>query len=441
MSGVARIVARHTQPLRGAAADFDPLIERARDARIVLLGEASHGTAEFYAARAAITRRLIGELGFSAVAVEGDWPDAARVNRFVRGLGADADAHAALGDFRRFPLWMWRNHEVAGFANWLREHNERRPLPERVGFYGLDMYSLYASIAAVIAYLEQVDPEAAEEARRRYACLDHVGGEAQYYGFAASRGLRPACEEEVVAQLTELLRGAPCYAAQDGPLAADAQFEAEQNARLVRSAELYYRAMYEGGVNTWNLRDRHMAETLEALCAHLDREGAAARVVVWAHNSHLGDASTTDMAARGEWNLGQLARERWGKETLLVGFTTYEGEVTAASEWDGPHRRRRVRPGLDGSIEALCHAAGEPRFLLDLARPELAEALREPRLERAIGVIYLPRTERASHYFRCRVAEQFDMLLHYDRTRALEPLDAVSEWERVPVAETYPFGV
>jgi len=425
------------QPLSGAAGDYDGLLELIGNADVALIGEASHGTHEFYRERALITRRLIEEKGFRAVAVEADWPDAYRVNRYVRGAPEDADAEEALRGFRRFPTWMWRNAEVLDFVGWLRARNDRCAAEDAVGFYGLDLYSLYASIAEVIAYLERIDPPAAQRARERYACFEHFGGE-QSYGRAVSLGVSESCRRGVVAQLTELQRSADGYLRRDGIAAEDEQFYAEQNARLVASAEEYYRSMFGEVASSWNLRDRHMADTLARLRAHLSRHGSPGRIVVWEHNSHVGDARLTEMGARGELNVGQLARERWPDDVALVGFTTYSGTVTAASGWDAPAERKRVRPALPESYEALFHQTGTPRFLVDLLNGPTAETLRRPRLERAIGVIYRPETERASHYFSARLAGQFDAVVHIDETRAVEPLERTSGWELGEPPETYP---
>ncbi|HWQ11284.1 MAG TPA: erythromycin esterase family protein [Roseiflexaceae bacterium] len=430
-------------PLEGAAHDYDPLIEQIGAARLVLLGEASHGTHEFYRERAEITKRLIEEHGFTAVAVEADWPDAYRVNRYVRGLSDDAFAIDALADFRRFPTWMWRNTVVVEFVEWLRAYNDALgPGGTKVGFYGLDLYSLHASMEAVLRYLEMVDPAAATQARARYACFDHFGEDAQIYGFLAGTGLARSCEREVVSQLLELQRHATEYLRRDGRLAEDELFYAEQNARLVKNAEAYYRSMFLAEVSSWNLRDRHMAETLDALIAHLSRQGERAKVAVWAHNSHLGDARATQMGQRGELNVGQLVRQRYGRDAVLIGFTTHHGSVTAASDWGAPAERKRVRPALAGSYEALFHESGLPRFLLTLRDGGAAAAgLHDPMLERAIGVIYRPETERQSHYFWARLADQFDAVLHFDETQAVEPLERSAEWEAGEVPETFPFAV
>jgi erythromycin esterase-like protein/adenine/guanine phosphoribosyltransferase-like PRPP-binding protein len=436
------LIRRRAIPITGAPADYDALLHGIGEARIVLLGEATHGTHDFYRERAVITKRLIAEKGFAAVAVEADWPDAYRVNRYVRGTGADADAVDALGDFRRFPAWMWRNADVLDFLGWLRAHNDAMPAGERAGFYGLDLYSLHTSMQAVLAYLGKVDPPAAERARDRYACFDRFGDEMRRYAYATNDDLNASCEREVVTQLVDLRRRAADYASRDGRIAPDDFFFAEQNAKLVQHAEAYYRTMLGGHVESWNLRDRHMAGALDDLLAFLARTRPGARVVVWAHNSHLGDARATQMGERGELNVGQLARERFGSAAVLVGFTTHTGTVTAASEWDGPAERKHVRPSLAGSYEHLFHDAGVPRFMLPLrSDPDLASACAAARLERAIGVMYLPATERQSHYFRAHLTDQFDYVLHFDLTRAVEPLERTSMWDAGEIAETFPSGL
>jgi erythromycin esterase-like protein len=424
------------KPLSGATRDLDPLLELIGDAHFVLIGEASHGTHEFYSLRAKITKRLIAEKGFNAVAVEADWPDAYRVNRFVRNTSDDVDAVDALNDFKRFPTWMWRNADVLDFVGWLREHNDAHP--RKAGFYGVDLYSLYSSMEAVVEYLDKVDPEAARRARYRYACFEHAGEDPQSYGYAATFGLTPTCENEVVSQLVEMRRKYAEYAQRDGHIPPDEAFFAEQNARLVLNAERYYRSMFAGRVSSWNLRDQHMAETIETLAEHVRRGGKEPRIVVWEHNSHLGDARATEMGRQGELNVGQLIRERHGDDARLIGFTTYHGTVTAASEWDGPAERKRVRPGLPGSYEALLHEVGAPDFILPLRGNDAARALEEPRLERAIGVIYLPATERMSHYFGASLPRQFDAVIHIDETRAVEPLERFEREHTREVPETYP---
>ena len=432
------------QPLTGASTDYDPLLDLVGDARFVLLGEASHGTHEFYRARCEITKRLIQDKGFTAVAAEADWPDAHRVNCYVRGTGADQTANEALNAFQRFPTWMWRNADVLDFVGWLRAHNDQfRGYPHQVGFYGLDLYSLYGSIQAVLGYLDRVDVEAAKRARYRYGCLEDYGEDSQAYGYAAGFDLSASCEQQVVQQLLELQQKAVEYARRDGRVAEDELFFAEQNARVVKNAEEYYRTMFRGRVSSWNLRDQHMADTLDALAAHLSRQGRPAKVVVWAHNSHLGDARATEVGEQGEWNVGQLARERYGQDAVLVGFSTHDGSVTAASNWDEPPQRKRVRPALPDSYEALFHAVGIPDFLLTLRRgsERLVQPLRQRRLERAIGVIYRPETERISHYVYARLPDQFDAVVHFDQTRAVEPLERTAGWERGDAPETYPVAV
>ncbi len=430
------------QVLNGDARDYDALINAIGDARLVLIGEATHGTHEFYQERAVITDRLITEKGFSAVAVEADWPDAYRVNRYVRGMSDDRDSVEALGDFGRFPTWMWRNTDVVDFVSWLRAHNDTQPPERRAGFYGLDLYSLRTSMEAVLKYLAKVDPQGAARARQRYACFDQFREEPQAYGYATEFGLSPTCEREVIAELVELQRKRAEYASRDGRVARDEFFYAEQNARLVKNAEQYYRSMFRSRDESWNLRDRHMADTLTALIEFVRAEGLPPRVVVWAHNSHLGDARATEMGDRGELNVGQLVRERFGTDAVLIGQTTHTGTVTAASEWDHPAERKIVRPSMTGSHERLLHDTGIARMLLPLRDDVvLASALATARLERAIGVIYLPRTERNSHYFVARLPNQFDFVLHVDDTTALEPLERTAGWETGEPAETFPTGL
>ncbi len=439
-SAVLDTVRLDARPLTGDRHDYDALLARVGDARIVLLGEASHGTHEFYRERARITQRLVTELGFTAVAIEGDWPDADRVNRYVRGAGEDADAEEALRGFRRFPTWMWRNADVLDFVGWLRAHNDGLGHgAEKVGFYGLDLYSLGASMEAVINYLDAEDPEAAKRARARYECLQPYSRESSGYGQAVLLGVSEPCRRRVLEELVELRRSAGEYLLRDGSAAEDEYFVAEQNASVVANAEEYYRTMFGAGATSWNLRDRHMADTLDQLMVHLDRRGATSRVVVWEHNSHIGDARATEMAGRGELNIGQLMRERHARDVVLVGFTTYTGTVTAASDWGAPAERKRVLPALADSYEALLHEAAIPALLLcPLGTSRAGRALQEPRLERAIGVIYRPQTERQSHWFAASAGRQFDALVHVDVTRAVEPLERTQTWELGEPPETYP---
>ncbi len=420
----------------------DEILALVGDANFVLIGEASHGTHEFYKYRAEITKRLIVEKSFAAIAVEADFPDAYRVNRFVRGIGSDETAEESLGDFQKFPLWMWRNAVVLEFVEWLRDFNaEIAPPNRKIGFYGLDLYSLHASMNAVLTYLDKVDPDAARRARFRYSCFDQFGENPQAYGYAASFDLSNACESEAVSQLVDLRKRAAEYANRDGFLAREAFFFAEQNARLVKNAEEYYRQMFRGRVSSWNLRDRHMAETLQTIAVHLETENGAAKIVVWAHNSHLGDARATEMGERGEWNVGQLVREKYGDQAVNIGFTTNTGTVTATFDWDEPARLKRVRPAIKDSYEKLFHETEIPNFFLNMRDAEIKKALSEPLLTRAIGVIYRPETERVSHYFAARLAEQFDGVIHFDETVAVEPLGKTSGWTREDLPETFPTGM
>ncbi len=431
-------------PLTGHAAGYDALLDAMGDARVVCIGEATHGTHEFYRERAAITRRLIEEKGFTIVAAEADWPDAYEVNRYVRGVSDAASADQALAGFERFPTWMWRNTVVVEFVEWLKRHNAALPAGRaQAGFYGLDLYSLFTSIEAVLRYLEDVDPEAAARARWRYACFDHYGEDSQAYGYAATFGLTESCERHAIEQLVELRRNAGELAQRDGRIPEDEYFYAEQNARLVANAEEYYRTMFGGRVSSWNLRDRHMADTVDALLTHFDRKsGKRTRIAIWEHNSHVGDARATQMGEQGEWNVGQLMRERYGGDAFLLGFSTDHGTVTAASDWDAPAERKRVRPALEGSYEQTFHGIEIPNFyVLPTGDEAAAEALRPPQLERAIGVIYLPRTERVSHYFEASLARQFDAVIHFDETSALEPLERSAKWQEGEPPEAYPFGI
>lgn len=435
-------LSRLARPVTGVMEDYDSLLELIGNRRIVLIGEASHGTHEFYRERARITRRLIDERGFNAVAIEGDWPDTYRVNRYVMGLSDDRDADEALGNFRRFPTWMWRNRDVLSFVQWLRARNDAQAIAAtKARFYGLDLYSLQASIEAVVDYLERVDPEGAHRARQRYSCFDHVGADGQVYGYALAKGAADPCEKEVVTQLLELRERSDTYLRRDGLAAEDEQFCAEQNALLVHDAEEYYRQMYRASVSSWNLRDSHMAATLDALIAHLDSQATPAKVVVWAHNSHVGDARATAMGERGELNIGQLARERYGDDAVLIGFSTYAGRVTAASDWGGPTERKHVRPARRDSHESMLHAVSLSEFWVPTADLASDEVLARPRLERAIGVIYRPQTELQSHYFEADLLHQFDAVIHLDHTRALEPLELTSLWDQGEPPETFPTGL
>jgi erythromycin esterase-like protein len=408
--------------LTGAEDDYDPLLELIGDARFVLLGESTHGTEEFYHERAIITRRLIKERGFTAVAIEGDWPDAYRVNRYVCNSTEDTDAKQALSGFERFPTWMWRNTETVDFINWLRTYNDDLlSATPKVGFYGLDLYSMFTSIEEVLKYIKEVDPGALDMAKAHYACFDHFSKNSQFYGYAVSLGgMSESCEGAVVAQLLDLHKQRDKYLAHDGAEASDAFFYAQQNARLVKNAEQYYRNMFNNRVSSWNMRDRHMTEMLENLAHHLsEKSNQLAKIVVWAHNSHLGD-----------------------KQVALVGFTTHHGYVTAASSWDGVSERKRIRPALHGSYEDIFHKIHQARFMLPIRESDqLKKALSEDRLERAIGVIYAPETERQSHYFYANISQQFDAIIHIDETNALKPLELTTHWIGGEAPETYPVGI
>ena len=430
---VPQMIAEAAEPLP----DFDDpafgrLFDRFADRRVVLLGEASHGTAEFYRARAAITRHLVQHHGFTIVAVEADWPDAAAVDRYIRHRDGRADAEPP---FQRFPTWMWRNTEITAFVEWMRRHYATVAQPDRrAGFHGLDIYNMSGSIAAVLEYLDKVDPAAARIARERYGCLTPWQNEPATYGRAVLGGGHAKCEDAVVAQLRELLQRRLDYAAGDGESFRDAA----QNARLVAAAERYYRVMYYGGAASWNLRDSHMFETLGHL---LEARGPEAKAVVWAHNSHIGDARFTDMGqTRGELNIGQLCRESYGDKVALIGFGTHSGTVAAATDWDGDIEVMRVRPSHRESYERLCHDAGVPHFLLDLHGDQaLRSRLLEARLERFIGVIYRPETELASHYAAASLPQQFDAWVWLDETSAVVPLGPEHAQSGAP--ETWPFGL
>ncbi len=413
------------------AANFTALIDRIGTTRVVLIGEASHGTSEFYRLRAAITQRLIQEKGFQIVAAEADWPDAARIDHYVRHRETAASDWSA---FARFPTWMWRNTEVRDFVDWLHQYNKSLPTKNRTGFYGLDLYSLYISARAVINFLEDVDPALADVARWRYACLSPWEADPAAYGYAALTGEYHNCEKEVAQILKELFEKRQTYSHKDG-----ARFlDAAQNATLVANAERYYRVMYYGSRASWNLRDSHMFDTLKHV---MEAHGPDSKAVVWAHNSHIGDASATEMSARGEYNIGQLCRQAFGDDSYRIGFGTDHGTVAAASNWDGPMEIKTVRPSIPQSYERLFHETEQPGLILPLKYNQNLEVigeLAERRLERAIGVIYRPETEVASHYFEAELPRQFDEYIWVDRSSAVTPL-TTAELRGVP--DTYPFGI
>ena len=415
-------------PLTDSDDAYSSLLDKIGDARFVMIGEASHGTHEFYQRRIEITKQLILKKGFMAIAIEGDWPDAHRVHRYLQGNGNSSNAESALADFKRFPTWMWRNETILPFLKWLRLHNDALPaLSPKIGFYGLDLYSMNSSMQAVINYLLKVDKDAAEQAKNRYACFDHLNVDPQMYGYLTSTNVKKSCVDEVIEQLRELQHRAFKYIHNDGIAAEDDYFFAAQNARLVKNAETYYRSMFEGHISSWNIRDRHMVETHNILADHLEhRFNIPAKIIIWAHNSHVGDARATEMGERGEVNIGQLMREQH-TDTFSIGFSTYDGSVTAASNWDEPASCKTVAPGLLGSYEALFHQVPHQNFILNLiGNEELDHVLKIPRLQRAIGVIYRPETERLSHYFFTHLPYQFDSLIHIDKTSAVKPLDGFS---------------
>lgn len=442
------ILRREAIDLRGAQ-DVDAVIDLIGNARIVMLGEATHGSREFYLTRAEITKRLIMEKGFSALTVEADWPDALQVNRWIRGPCSPtapdaAEPEAALSRFSRFPRWMWRNHEMLGLVRWLRDFNQGQSrAADMAGFFGLDVYSLRFSMEAVVEYLEKMDPAAARQARQRYACFDFFGADPQQYGYATNFALRPDCEREAVRQLAAMVNAGSGQQGEAGTDADDEAFYAEQHARVVRNAESYYRTMFRGRDESWNVRDTHMADTLDALSAHLAKcRDHEPKLVVWAHNSHIGDAAATEMGQQGQINLGHVMRQRHGSAVFLLGFTTHSGAVTAASDWDGSPESKRVRAALDESYEHLFHRLGQSSFLLPIrGNDAVAAQLSEGRLERAIGVIYLPERERHSHYFYADMSRQFDAVLHIDHTHALRPLDQADDVSHEELPETYPSGI
>lgn len=429
---IPSLIAKHAETFaKPGDPDLEPLLRRIGDARVVLIGEASHGTSEFYRLRARITQRLIETKGFEIVAAEADWPDAARIDHYVRHRDAPPSEWTA---FARFPTWMWRNEETRSFVDWLHGRNSSLARGQRAAFYGLDLYSLYTSVRGVIDYLDTVDPDLAETARQRYGCLTPWEADPAAYGRAALRGSYHKCEQAVTHMLVELLQKRQTYVLRDG----ERFFDASQNARLVANAEQYYRVMYYGSRASWNLRDSHMFETLTSVLEH---HGPTSKCVVWAHNSHIGNAAATEMGRRGEHNIGQLCRERFGKACYAIGFGTNDGTVAAASSWDEPMQVMQVRPAHPQSYERLFHMASAPGLLLPLTHSdsvELRDKLAKPRLERAIGVIYRPDSELASHYFEAVLPRQFDEYIWIDRTSAVKPLNLV---ELKDLPDTYPFGV
>ncbi len=423
---------------------FQELLRDIGDKRFVLLGEATHGSTEFYRERAEITKALIETKNFDAVVIEGDWPDSFEINQYVHELSSYRDAQSALLGFDRFPTWMWRNEEIVDFVEWLKNYNTTyRDLNTKVRFYGFDLYSLFKSIDLIQDYLMKRDPNLWEKAKKRFSCFDHCNRDAQLYGYLAKYSYEaPSCEHEVIAQLKEILKFKD-YLYSLGNKKSDEFFSIHQNVRLVQNAENYYRQMYAGGLSSWNLRDTHMAETISEIDQYLSQQlQRPAKIIVWAHNSHIGDALATQMGEREELNVGQLMRDQYPEQTYLLGFTTYDGFVTAASEWGGVAERKRVNPALPDSYEALFHEMGLEQFLLLFrGQEELTRLLPSYSLERAIGVIYLPQSERMSHYFQANILRQFDAVIHIDRTSAVKPLEKTGLYELDDAAETYPSGL
>ena len=417
----------------GGGPGLDAILQKAGQCQVVLIGESSHGTSDFYRLRQLITQRLIDEHGFNIIAVEADWPDAGRVDDYVRGR-SPRDLPTA-GVFKRFPRWMWRNAEFEDFTNWLRARNAAVPDAEQCSFHGLDLYSLNSSIHEVIRFLDQRDHALGQVARERYSCILPFADEPQDYGHAVLLRQHRDCEGEVAAMLADLLRREIGTAIQEKR----DTFDAQQNARIIRNAERYYRAVYRGSIESWNVRDRHMFETLLELMA---ARGSGARVVVWAHNTHVGDASATQMGIAGEVNIGQLVQEHFVNRACSIGFGTHTGTVAAASNWDEPVEIKTVRPSIEGSIERLMHDTGLPMFALNLADagPQLREALAGKRLQRAIGVIYRPDNERVSHYFLASLMRQFDAYIWVDESSAVQPLDGEGPLLRHPAIAGHPFA-
>jgi protein-L-isoaspartate(D-aspartate) O-methyltransferase len=413
--------------------NLNNLLERIGDSRLVLLGEASHGTAEFYEMRARITRELVEKKGFNIVAVEADWPDAACIDHYIHDSSSDPLLESK--PFSRFPTWMWANQSVLEFTHWLKAHNEKISSPEeQAGFYGLDLYSMFSSMEVVLNYLEEVDPETAEVARLRYGCLMPWANDPAMYAQVTITKQYRQCEKDVLDTLQNLMKKRVDYCRADG----ERFFNAEQNARLVANAERYYRTMYYAENNSWNQRDQHMFETLQSV---LKFRGPTSKAVIWEHNSHVGDARATQMSARGEFNIGQLVRQEYGDDAYLVGFGTDHGTVAAASEWGGPMEIKQVQPSHIDSYERVCHETMTDNFLLPLRKPLLEitrNKLLSERLERAIGVIYRPETELQSHYFYASLPRQFDEYIWFDETRAVEPLTRETIKD---MPDTFPFGL
>jgi erythromycin esterase-like protein len=430
-------------PLEDDAISYQDLYKSIDKARFILLGEASHGTAEFYQERIKITKKLIKEDGFDAVVIEGDWPDSYRVNEYINSRSSDASGEVALLGFQRFPTWMWRNEEVLGFVEWLKIYNSSKAKDQRgIGFYGMDLYSLFTSMDVVLNYFLKIDPVLAEQAKKRFSCFDHYNKDSQLYGYLASYNESPhGCEHAVVEQLKEMLKMKQYLKSMESNNP-DHLFSALQNMRLIKNAENYYRTMFGGRVSSWNIRDEHMMETISEIDRFLSKElGRPAKIIVWAHNSHIGDARATQQGFSGEHTVGQLMRQKYPSEVFLLGFTTYSGYVTAASEWGAMTKRKSVNPSLEASYEGLFHQLRLSRFMYIIKNNmALQKVLPLRRLERAIGVVYLPQSERRSHYFYADLANQFDALIHIDTTNALAPLENIASLSENEAPETFPSG-
>lgn len=434
----------YVHPINNLSTDYDALLNHIGNASIVLLGEATHGTHEFYEARAQITKRLIEQKGFSVIAIEGDWPDTYRINRYINHQGDSKNSIDALADFKRFPAWMWRNQEVVSLIDWLYLHNKSKTINERIDIYGLDVYSLHRSIEVIIEQLQKIDPAAAQAARERYQCFDTYANP-QEYGYMASLFPNASCRDQTIAQLIDLKKKSVDFFKYKNLNPEQEKFYLEQNAAVIKNAEEYYCSLFgRDQAASWNIRDQHMMATIHSIRAFKkETTNHEPKIIVWAHNSHIGDARATQMTSLGEINVGQLVKESFGPDAICVGFTTYSGTVSAASAWGAQVERKFVRPALDESIESFFHESAVKAFtIIPSEHPEIYDLLSEAYLQRAIGVIYLPASERQSHYFYTQLNHQFDAIIHFDHTNAVVPLDKNTKWEQgEDVPETFPFGV
>jgi len=439
-----QIISDNALPLSGTDINYASLDTQFRKASVILLGEATHGTDEFYRIRSQITKKLITDYGFNAIAIEGDWPDVYQLNRYIQGVYPKNTANTTLANFKRFPIWMWRNKPMLELIRWLRNYNdELKPPNKKIGLYGLDLYSLHTSIEEIIKFLDKNDPQAAAKARERYKCLDTAIHDPEIYGYLSNINLTVSCAEAVTEQLIELNQQDYSFIQKDQEVDEDEYFQLIQNAYLVKSAESYYRNMFRAEVSTWNLRDQHMFDTLQNIQNYLSKKHRKqAKIIVWAHNSHIGDAKATEMGEKGEFNIGQLVQEFYGKESFSLGFTTYSGTVMAASGWGQKGEIKHIEPALPESYEHLFHSIGLGNFVLLLNRDEvISSALCTPHLERAIGVVYKPDTERISHYFYSILPRQFDAVCHVDITAALEPILDKDIIEEEELPDTFPTGL